>query len=182
MKQLKKSADFLTDYEQGDFEYFVHSEDENHSHPPVPGVETLVCVYRDCKKKALKEHFVPASKIIMEVLKEQQAMAGSHLPKESNLKRAVNFTRAKVRPRNPAKDPDFVIDTNYFSRVFEETFYIAEVKVEGARHLIFATKAQLTQLSRVKVIYCDGTFLLVTKPFMQLFTVNGMLTSSEGKL
>ena len=118
----------------------------------------------------------------MEVLKEQQAMAGSHLPKESNLKRAVNFTRAKVRPRNPAKDPDFVIDTNYFSRVFEETFYIAEVKVEGARHLIFATKAQLTQLSRVKVIYCDGTFLLVTKPFMQLFTVNGMLTSSEGKL
>ena len=181
VKQQKNSANIFVDYAQSDFEFHAHSADELHSHPPVPGIEHLVCIYRECKKKSVEEHFVPASKVLMAVLKDRHPMAGSHMPKEVNLKRVINNARAKIRPKNPAaNDPDFIVDIDYFSKVFEESFYIDEVRADGARHFLFATKAQLTQLSRAKVVYCDGTFLLVNKPFMQLFSINGMLTSSEG--
>ena len=44
---------------------------------------------------------------------------------------------------------------------------------------MFATDNQLSLLARSRALYMDGTFHLVRKPFLQIFTINVFLRSNE---
>jgi hypothetical protein len=181
VKQIKRSDNFLEVFEQEDFTFSAHDPDSSHSHPGHPGLENLLVVYRDCKKIGAENQFTPAGDIISQVLKSQGPKPGSHLPDQANLKRVINLARAKDRPAPPKRDDkNFALNTEFFAKAFAEKFFIGEVKCGEERHLIFATKTQLTQLSRVAVWYVDGTFKIVDDPFCQLFTINGMLKNSQG--
>ena len=51
--------------------------------------------------------------------------------------------------------------------------------MDTARHLVFATKNQLSHLSKCKRWYVDGTFKIVRRPFYQLFSIHGFVKSDE---
>jgi hypothetical protein len=47
------------------------------------------------------------------------------------------------------------------------------------RHLLFATREQLSLLSRAKTWYVDATFKVVKAPFKQLFSVHAFIQSED---
>ncbi len=47
------------------------------------------------------------------------------------------------------------------------------------RHLIFATRTQLTLLARCRRWYIDGTFKVIAKPFTQLLSIHGFLKKDD---
>lgn len=64
-----------------------------------------------------------------------------------------------------------------------EGFLRDDIRVgKSARHLFFASDEQLEILSSCKRWYLDGTFRLVKKPFMQLFSIHGFVKNSKGEV
>ena len=51
-------------------------------------------------------------------------------------------------------------------------FFRADVKVKDQRHLIFATDTALSMLPHVKTIFMEGTFKVIRRPFVQLFSLH----------
>jgi len=47
--------------------------------------------------------------------------------------------------------------------------------VKDQRHLIFATDAALSMLPHVKTIFMDGTFKVIRRPFVQLFSLHAFV-------
>ena len=74
----------------------------------------------------------------------------------------------------PGNDKKFVISM----RNMPPEFYRGAVEVGAERHLIFASEEQLVLLARLKRWFLDGTFKIVLKPFMQLFTISGFIRVS----
>ena len=64
-----------------------------------------------------------------------------------------------------------------------DEFFRSDIRVESRstddsddeRHLIFSTPHQLGLLARAKSWHIDGTFKVVKKPFVQLFTIHGLV-------
>jgi hypothetical protein len=55
----------------------------------------------------------------------------------------------------------------------------SDVKVDGQRHLVFATENILSLLKGSKTWYVDGTLKVVKAPFTQLFTIHSFVRSFE---
>ena len=55
----------------------------------------------------------------------------------------------------------------------------ADIKVDGRRHLVFATDQMLNILCRAKTWYLDGTFKIVKHPFVQLFSIHAFVKSES---
>ena len=53
------------------------------------------------------------------------------------------------------------------------------LQVDGERHIILATDAQLNLLAGAKRWYADGTFKVVRKPFYQLGTIHAFLREND---
>lgn len=58
-------------------------------------------------------------------------------------------------------------------------FLRKDISVDGRRHLVFATQAQLELLSSAKTWYCDVTFKVVKAPFSQLFSVHASIRTDD---
>jgi len=58
-----------------------------------------------------------------------------------------------------------------------ENFVQCDVTTADRRHLILATDDQLDLLTRAQQWYMDGTFHVVRRPFVQLFSVHVFLTN-----
>ena len=97
------------------------------------------------------------------------------LPTVDNLALCANRLRKNMRPPEP-KDLHFEMDTAYIP----QNFYQGDVKVDGGRHLIFATDHQLTLLASCKTWYVDATFNVVKSPFTQLFSIHSFI-KKDGK-
>ena len=72
-------------------------------------------------------------------------------------------------------DLDFEVNEDHIP----DDFLKSDIKVDGRRHLVFATQSMLDLLSRSKTWYVDGTFKVVKKPFTQLFTIHSFVRSGE---
>ena len=88
--------------------------------------------------------------------------------------RAANRHRQKKRTQEPTS-LDFDLSEDHIP----EDFLKAYVKVDGRRHLVFATENMVTLLTRAKTWYVDGTFKVVKAPFTQLFTIHSFVRSGE---
>jgi hypothetical protein len=183
VKQSKRTPDFLKTYSQEDFTFLHHCSQDvvAHCHEPVHGIENVARIYRDCKQLGLTDKFRPATEIAYDVMNKCSEQPGSSLATMENVRRAINRGRAQCRPKEPGADqPNFPVNESYF----RDNFFRGEAfggDDGDARHLIFATKTQLSHLCKLKYWYVDGTFKLVKLPFRQLFTINGFLTDEKGK-
>jgi hypothetical protein len=54
-----------------------------------------------------------------------------------------------------------------------------DLKHKGQRHLIMMNATQMVLLMKAKMWFVDGTFKVVRKPFLQLFTIHAMVKSDD---
>ena len=90
------------------------------------------------------------------------------------LARAANRHRQKMRPAEPT-DLEFEIQEEHIPAGFLKS----DVKVDGKRHLVFATQNMLNLMTRSKTWYVDGTFKVIKVPFTQLFSFHSFVQSGE---
>ena len=63
------------------------------------------------------------------------------------------------------------------------SFLKAEIIVQNdARHLMFFTDEQLFYMSNQKMWFIDGTFKIVGAPFMQLLSINVIISYNDNKI
>ena len=122
--------------------------------------------------------FPSASAIVDEVMSSDFQMEKPSIsrPKPINLIRRSNYQRQKNRPFEP-HDISFVLDNKWIQRDFLQE----DIKVHGARHILFATLTQHKLLISASVIYCDATFKVVPQPFCQLFSLHSFLSDNNGE-
>jgi len=109
--------------------------------------------------------------VVEDVLSQEGAVAAdASRPNPDHLARAANRRRMKLRPAEPT-DVNFAVETDFLPPNFVQQ----DIRVDEQRHLVFATTAQLEALSRAKTWYLDGTFKVVRKPFVQLFSIHAFL-------
>jgi len=91
-----------------------------------------------------------------------------------NVARAANRYRHRLRPKHPS-NLDFELQTEHVP----DGFLQADIKIDGHRHLIFATDYMLQLLQRADTWYMDGTFKVVRSPFIQLFSIHAFVRTRE---
>ena len=123
------------------------------------------------KSTGLNDVLVPAGEIIETVLVDNlQGKLPPGLPKLETLERCVNDYRQKVRPTEPHTKHD-PIDRQYIG----EHFVQADISSRHGRCILFAIDAMLCHLRRARTWYIDGTFKVVSKPFIQLLSIHAFL-------
>ena len=165
------SAEFNTIYAQDDFK----AGGSEHSHPAKNDLHEQLVVVLAAKKTAKDSRFLAPREIIMKELASRPGLRGAEMPSIEPLTRRLQYQRAKHLPLNPRQDdPLFPVHVPYFP----SDWYRGAVTANGARHLIFSTDIGLRQLGDCPRWYVDGTFKLVTKPFMQLWRIKGFLKNA----
>lgn len=88
--------------------------------------------------------------------------------------RLANRVRQRSRPEDP-KDLSFNLEERHLPIGFLQ----ADVFVQERRHVVFATRDQLTLLSLATTWYVDATFKVVREPFKQLFSIHAYIKSDK---
>jgi len=96
------------------------------------------------------------------------------LPLPTYIARNANRKRAKRRPHHPTD-----LQFEFINDAILDSFLLADIKVNGRRHLIFATNAQLKLLVKAENWFLDGTFQVVNKSFTQLYSVHTFVRAEE---
>ena len=144
----------------------------NHSENPEVNIKPELKVH--ILKRAKSEIFVPAAEIVENAMISRIENINPGLPSITNLARAANRARENLRPQDPT-DLDFELDMAYTP----DNFLRAGIKVDGRRHLVFATDQMLNILCPAKTWYLDGTFKIVKEPFVQLFSIHAFVKSES---
>ena len=139
-----------------------------HCHSGEAGAALRAKIVRDVKEKAKANPFASAYTIA-----ETCISTNAHLPNQrpvATLGRIGNRCREQTRPRQPA-DLEFVLNERHIPPEFD----VADISVGKQRHLMFATKRQVTLLARARTWYVDGTFHVVRRPFTQLWSIHAFV-------
>ncbi|KAK3109058.1 hypothetical protein FSP39_022038 [Pinctada imbricata] len=142
-----------------------------HVHPADPGLTKKTQIYANTLNTGSSDPYQSASRIVEDEMRKTVTPTDFNLPKPANLVRAVNRLRQKMRPSEPS-DLTFEIDHSYLE---DDDFFRGDVKVDDARHIIFASSTQLRLLGDARRWYVDGTFKVVHQPFTQLFSVHAFI-------
>ena len=146
-----------------------------HNHHGEPGAAANCRIQREVKREAAANIFEPALTIVESVMRKETAQHGIRpgLPKPQNLTRMANYTREKLRPDEP-QDLDFVYNAEYIPG-----FMVGDLRVNGNRHLMFASDHQLRFLKTARTWYLDGTFKVVRQPFTQLWSIHAFVAKGD---
>jgi len=128
------------------------------------------------KEIAMRELFVSATAITEQAVIQITNEPLQALPSMLNIARAANRYRAKNRPKEP-KAADFILQQEFIP----SDFLVKDLILDGARHVIFATKQMLELLSKARKWYIDATFKVVRRPFHQLLSIHAFV-KKEGIL
>ena len=123
-------------------------------------------LYRNAKQAGHSDLFRPARDIVETMLDKNEIVHSPAIPNPLNVAKAVNRNRATDRPAEPT---ELVFDVD---ESCQDGFLRDDIKIDGARHLVFATTSQLDMLRDAKRWYLDGTFFVVKPPFYQLFSIH----------
>lgn len=128
--------------------------------------------------KARDNVFTSAAAVIEEVFSQQHAsMAAAPPASRPNvdcLTRATNRRRMKLRPPEPTA-LDFELALDFLPADFVQN----DIRVDDERHLLLATSHQLDILSRARTWFLGGTFKVVRRPFVQLFSIHAFLENDD---
>ena len=89
----------------------------------------------------------------------------------------MNRLRQKDRPLEP-NSLDFELADDFIPKHFLQ----ADIVLDNARHLVFATTEQLSLVKKARTWYMDATFRVVRKPFQQLFGIHAFVKGQEGNI
>ncbi|XP_052260471.1 uncharacterized protein LOC127864667 [Dreissena polymorpha] len=82
-----------------------------------------------------------------------------------------------IRPKDPLPNElEFEIDTENIKSI---DFLVDDIRLDGARHILFATPVQLQLLQRAKRWFIDGTFKVVSRPFYQLMSIHAFIKKDD---
>ena len=144
----------------------------DHTHEPTPGGSVAASIIATAKIQAKNNPFQSAQEIANDLVHENVPpnMNCPALPAIDRIAAAANHHQRLTRPKHPT-DVDFEFPEGHLP-----TNYLRDdIRVDKARHLIFATDAQLSLLQKAKTWYVDATFKVVRRPFTQLLTVNAFV-------
>ena len=100
------------------------------------------------------------------------------IPKRKHICNIINYARAKGRPRHPTST-EFTLDLDSIP----ENFLVDDIKTDnGQHHIILNTQYQRELLKNSPKWFLDGTFKLVKKPMMQLFSVRVFVRGIDGAI
>ena len=86
-------------------------------------------------------------------------------PLSIDVRQKTNRKRSALKPEE-SDEIDFEVDPDFF-----HGFLRADVSTENRRMILFADDNQLILIQKAKRLFCDGTFRVVKKPFVQLLTI-----------
>ena len=145
-----------------------------HVDESIPGVFEAATVRANVVTACVNDLFRSANEIVEDALHDMlddkyngpcKAFANP-----CNLARYGNRARQRMRPQDP-NTLDFDFDYDFEGH----NFLKADIRRKSQRHLLFATDDSLSLLSKAKTWYMDGTFKVVHKPFVQLFSVHAFV-------
>ena len=148
-----------------------------HNHPGDPSAASTARIYRDAKRRGRDQLFEPALQIVEAVIREERDQHGHRpgVPNMDNVARVVNLHREKCRPDEPGPgDLFFTYDEDFIPG-----FLVGDLHVSGHRHMLFADRDQLTLLGKSKTWYVDGTFKIIKKPFVQLWSIHAFVQKGD---
>ena len=121
---------------------------------------------------------IPTSTIInQELAANIPAAVQACLPKETSMKRTVQRWRRKDQPQLPASSNDMkdtVVGTKW-GRTIDGQDWVRIFDADGDACMLFLTIGNMTRLSASSVWYGDGTFSVTPKPYVQLYTIHGVV-------
>ena len=126
---------------------------------------------RNCRR--MIDLFQSAGEIVGDLVAECVA-ATQPCPALERMAANVNYHQRRHRPQHP-QDLAFPL---YVAHIPDD-FLRRDVKVDDARHLLFATSLQIDLLDKAKTCYVDATFYVVRQPFQQLFTINAFVRQDD---
>lgn len=145
-----------------------------HSHDEVmtSEIEKLQLVNR-CKKRAAEVTSESLRFIFDDEARGTPAAVATSLA-FNNIESAMYKRRRLTLPPLPqsVEDAATVINSSEYASIDGHRFFQADVaSTDGGMALLFASPAQLLQLSSAESVYIDGTFRTVPRLFYQLFTL-----------
>ena len=148
----------------------------DHCHIGQHGAMEAAKVALKAKLIANSKPFQSATEIVRLTIREEIENVASceALTSVTNLAKNTNYYRRKQRPRDP-KSKDFQLQIEQVP----DDFLLEDLKINGERQILLATRVQLKLLKTAKVWYVDGTFKIVEKPFHQLFSLHAFVKKKK---
>nr|XP_039261463.1 uncharacterized protein LOC120337663 [Styela clava] len=146
----------------------------DHTHEPRPNERPRVLLNRAVLKRGLENPYTACGIITKAARRDMTNPPSIRFTNEGTLKRFCNRKRQGNRPTDPS-DINDELKIDYLPT----DFLLKDIRIEGARHLLFATQKQLKILANSKVWYMDGTFDVVRDPYYQLFSIHAFVRSGE---
>lgn len=84
--------------------------------------------------------------------------------------------RAKTRPKNPK-----TLDFSFEDDGIPDGLNLHDVVTAKRRHIVCFTNKQARLLKNAKRWYMDGTFSIIKKPFMQMWTIHAFIRYGNEK-
>ena len=146
--------------------------EREHTHEPTPDCSVAASIIVTAKIQARNNPFQSSQDIANDLIHEYVIpnMNCPTLPAIERIATTVNHHRRQTRPKHPTY-VDFDLDEGQLP----SSYLRDDIRVDEARHLIFATDTQLSLLQKAKTRYVDARFKVVRRLFTQLLTFHAFV-------
>ena len=147
-----------------------------HTHAPEKAEIGAKKAVQRMKRRAEQHPNEPPDRILaMEIQDEHDKEVLANLPETENLRRYVNRTQNRLRPRNPQNLAEVEIVDPYKDKTRAgDKFLFYDSGIGGEdRVIIFTTEKNIKRLCESPSIFSNGTFKSAPNMFTQMFTLRG---------
>ena len=144
-----------------------------HNHPWEPGTTAHHHIKAKAKTSATTDMFTSAAEMANNIVSEEQHNVPS-LPSLHNLAHTIKRKWQQIWP----KDPD-TLDFNLAEGSLSESFFQADITVDGCCHIIFASNKMTQLLVKAKKWYIHATFKIIKHPFTEPFSTHAFIHSGD---
>lgn len=150
----------------------------SHIHEARPGICKTLEITAEVKKRAQKDLFKPAARIVEEVMTEKLGNKSTdcNLPDASQLKRVAHRIQQSDLE---AEHND--INFNLPADVIPPNFLKADIRISNARHILLFTAEQQALLDKARILYMDRSTKMIRKPFSHIFSIHTYVKNDKGK-